>query len=87
MGVQVPPFLPQWIINDANKKRICMRVNLCHTRLIISTFVQKDTLKPKQRVRKEGKSFFKRRSLLHLLKHITFVNENENNDYTGENNV
>ena len=77
----------QWIINDANKKRICMRVNLCHTRLIISTFVQKDTSKSKQRVRKEGKSFFKRRSLMRLFKHIVFVNENENNDYTGENDV
>ena len=28
----------QWIINDANKKRICMRVNLCHPRLCISVF-------------------------------------------------
>ena len=77
----------QWIINDANKKRICMRVNLSHTRLTLSTFVQKDTPKPKQRVRKEGKSFSRKRYLLHLLKHITFVNEKENNDYKGENDV
>ncbi len=77
----------QWIINDANKKRICMRVNLSHTRLILSTFVQKDTSNPKQRVRKEGKSFSKRRSLMRLLKHIVFVNEKENNEYKGENDV
>ena len=77
----------QWIINDANKKRICMRVNLSHTRLTLSTFVQKDTSNPKQRVRKEGKSFSKRRSLMRLLKHYVFVNEKENNDYKGENDV
>ena len=77
----------QWIINDANKKRICMRVNLSHTRLILSTFVQKDTPKPKQRVRKEGIPFSKKRSLMRLLKHIVFVNEKENNDYKGENDV
>ena len=64
-----------------------MRVNLSHPRLIISTFVQKDTPKPKQRVRKEGIPFSKKRSLMRLLKHIVFVNEKENNDYTGENDV
>ena len=77
----------QWIINDANKKRICMRVNLSHTRLTLSTFVQKDTPKPKQRVRKEGIPYSKKRSLMRLLKHIVFVNEKENNDYKGENDV
>ena len=75
----------QWIINDANKKRICMRVNLSHTRLILSTFVQKDT-EVKRRALKASKPFSKKRSLVRLLKHITFVvNEKENNDYTGEN--
>ena len=77
----------QWIINDANKKRICMRVNLSHTRLTLSTFVQKDTPKPKQRVRKEGIPFSKKRSLMRLLKHIVFVNEKENDNYKGENDV
>lgn len=76
----------QWIINDANKKRICMRVNLSHTRLILSTFVQKDT-KEKKRAVKASKSYSKKRSLMRLLKHIVFVNEKENNDSKGENDV
>ena len=74
------------IINDANKKRICMRVNLSHTRLILSTFVQKDT-EEKRRAIKTPKPYSKKRSLMRLLKHIVFVNEKENNDYKGETHV
>ena len=76
----------QWIINDANKKRICMRVNLSHARLTLSTFVQKDT-EVKRRALKTPKPYSKKRSLMRLLKHIVFVNEKENNDYKGETNV
>lgn len=63
-----------WIMNDANKKGICMRVNLSHARLRLSTFVT--TPIPKPLPKKHRRHSSKKRELMRFYEKYAYLQDN-----------
>lgn len=68
----------QWIMEDANKKRICMNVNLSHPRLYLSCLTSLEVKKPKRTHRpKTATKRYKKRYEATLIPKDKWINAKE----------
>lgn len=68
----------QWIMEDANKKRICMNVNLSHPRLQLSCLSSLERKEPKRTHRpNKANQRFKKRPMASLIPKHQWVNAKE----------